>query len=159
AGLPEVDASRVGVMGHSYGGKGAEFAAAFDDRFACCVVSDPRIVFEERRANVDYWEPWDLRYQPSKWRKPRLVTPDTPRPGAYPRLVEAGHDLPGALALPAPRPLLVSGGSEDPPAQWQALNHVVAVNRLLGFEDRVAMTNRPGHSPTAESNAQLYAFV
>jgi hypothetical protein len=29
---------------------------------------------------------------------------------------------------------------------------------LLGFENRVAMTNRKGHSPTAESNGQLYAF-
>ena len=48
----------------------------------------------------------------------------------------------------APRPFLVSGGSEDPPERWRALNHAVAVNKLLGYEDRVAMTNRPGHDPT-----------
>ena len=35
----------------------------------------------------------------------------------------------------------------------------VAVNTLLGHEDRVAMTNRPGHTPTAESNEQLYLFL
>ena len=40
----------------------------------------------------------------------------------------------------APRPFLVSGGSEDPPARWKALNHAVAVNKLLGHENRVAMT-------------------
>jgi hypothetical protein len=34
----------------------------------------------------------------------------------------------------------------------------VAVNRLLGLENRVAMTNRPAHSPTAESNEQIYLF-
>lgn len=34
----------------------------------------------------------------------------------------------------------------------------MAVNRLLGYENRVAMTNRPGHSPTEESNEQLYLF-
>ena len=58
----------------------------------------------------------------------------------------------------APRPFLVSGGSEDPPERWKALNHAVAVNELLGYEDRVAMTNRKGHTPTDESNEQLYLF-
>jgi hypothetical protein len=38
------------------------------------------------------------------------------------------------------------------------LNHTVAVNRLLGFTNRVAMTNRATHDPTPESNAQLYRF-
>jgi hypothetical protein len=61
-------------------------------------------------------------------------------------------------ALMAPRPFLVSGGSEDPPERWRALNHSIAVNRLLGYENRVAMTNRPGHTPTAESNEQIYQF-
>ena len=40
----------------------------------------------------------------------------------------------------------------------EALNHAVAVNRLLGYENRVAMTNRPGHGPTEESNQQMYLF-
>ncbi len=42
--------------------------------------------------------------------------------------------------------------------RWQALNHTVAVNRLLGYTNRVAMTNRPGHGPTPESNEQMYLF-
>jgi hypothetical protein len=58
----------------------------------------------------------------------------------------------------APRPFLVSGGAEDQPERWKALNHAVAVNMLLGYTDRVAMTNRKGHSPTEESNEQLYLF-
>jgi hypothetical protein len=58
----------------------------------------------------------------------------------------------------APRPFLVSGGSEDTPQRWQALNHVIAVNKLLGHSNRVAMTNRDGHSPTPESNEQIYLF-
>jgi hypothetical protein len=58
----------------------------------------------------------------------------------------------------APRPFLVSGGAEDPPARWKALNHSVAVNRLLGSENRVAMTNRKTHAPTPESNEVLYQF-
>ena len=55
-------------------------------------------------------------------------------------------------------PFLVSGGSEDPKERWKALNHAVAVNELLGYRDRVGMTNRPGHIPTAEANEQVYRF-
>jgi hypothetical protein len=51
----------------------------------------------------------------------------------------------------APRPVLVSGGTEDPPRNWIALNHLVAVNKLLGYSDRVAMTARKTHVPTAEA--------
>ena len=61
-------------------------------------------------------------------------------------------------ALLAPRPFFVSGGSEDPPERWRALNHLVAVNKLLGAENRVAMTNRKGHAPDAESNELLCLF-
>jgi hypothetical protein len=38
------------------------------------------------------------------------------------------------------------------------LNQTVSVNKLLGHEHRVGMTNRPDHTPSAESNAVLYAF-
>jgi hypothetical protein len=58
----------------------------------------------------------------------------------------------------APRPFLVSGGAEDTPRRWRALNHSVAINKFLGAEQRVGMTNRPNHPPTPESNAQMYAF-
>jgi len=58
----------------------------------------------------------------------------------------------------APRPFLVSGGSEDTPARWPALNHSIAVNQLLGYTNRVAMTNRKDHTPTPESNEVIYLF-
>jgi hypothetical protein len=38
------------------------------------------------------------------------------------------------------------------------LNHAVAVNEFLGYSNRVAMTSRMGHAPTAESNEQIYLF-
>ena len=53
---------------------------------------------------------------------------------------------------------LVSGGAEDQPERWKALNHLAVVNKLLGYENRVAMTNRKQHSPDAESNEALYTF-
>lgn len=56
------------------------------------------------------------------------------------------------------RRFLVSGGAEDPPKRWEALNHTIEVNRLLGHENRVAMTNRPDHAPNDDSNEVIYSF-
>lgn len=156
--LTYVDAARIGIVGHSYGGKWAMFASCLFEGFAFAAWSDGGVVFDERRSNVNYWEPWYLGHELGKFRTRGLPTEKNPRTGPYRELVAAGHDLHELHALMAPRPFLVSGGSEDFPARWKALNHAVAVNRLLGYEDRVAMTNRPGHTPTPEANAALYAF-
>jgi pimeloyl-ACP methyl ester carboxylesterase len=159
ANLPNVDRSRIGVVGHSYGGKWAMFAAALWDRFAAVAVSDPGIVFDESRPNVNYWEPWYLGLDATRpRRRPGIPGPDNPRTGAYLRMIESGRDLHELHALIAPRPFLVSGGAEDPPSRWIALNHSLAVNRLLGFTNRVAMTQRESHTPTESSNAELCAF-
>lgn len=159
ASLPEVDAARIGVVGHSYGGKWALFGGAFWEKFACVVVSDPGIVCDETRPNVNYWEPWYLGLDPEQPRPGRgPPTPANPRTGAYARLLKDRRDLTDLHALICPRPFLVSGGSEDPSERWVALNHALAVNALLGAKDRVAMTNRKDHAPDEESNARVYAF-
>ncbi len=134
------------------------FASCLYDRFACAVWSDPGIVFDQSRPNVNYWEPWYLGYHPPPWRPRGVPSAENPARGLYPRLVAEGYDLHELHALMAPRTFLVSGGSEDPPHRWQALNHTVAVNRLLGHENRVALSHRGGHDPTPESNDQIYAF-
>lgn len=160
AAMPGIDPQRIAVMGHSYGGKWAMFAACLDDRFACGVWSDPGIAFDEARPNVNYWDPWYLGWAPAP--RPKSAPPFTdvsPRLGAYRALVAGKHDLHELQALMAPRPFLVSGGSEDPVERWRVLNHVVAVNRLLGQSSRVAMTNRPGHDPTPESNLAIATFL
>jgi hypothetical protein len=158
ASRPEVDSDRIGIVGHSFGGKWAMFASCLFDKFACAVWSDPGIVFDESRPNINYWEPWYLGYHPLPWRRRGIITEENPARGLYPRLVAEGHDLHELHALMAPRPFLVSGGSEDPPSRWMALNHTRAVNQLLGQMQRVAMHNRPEHSPNAESNAVIYSF-
>lgn len=155
---PEVDANRIGIVGHSFGGKWAMFASCLFDKFACAVWSDPGIVFDESRESVNYWEPWYLGYHPKPWRKRGLITSDNPAHGLYPKLAEAGRDLHELHALMAPRPFLVSGGSEDPPRRWVPLNHTVEVNRILGYTNRVGMANRPDHAPNDESNEIIYAF-
>ena len=158
AARPDVDPRRIGIVGHSYGGKWALFGSCLYDKFACAVWSDPGIVFDEARGSVNYWEPWYLGLDATPTRKPGLVTPNNPRTGPYAALIEQGRDLHELHALMAPRPFLVSGGSEDSPARWTALNHTIRVNEFLGIRDRTAMTNRPAHPPTPESNAQIYAF-
>ncbi len=157
--LKVVDPERIGIVGHSYGGKWAMFASCLYDKFACAAWSDGGIVFDESRGNVNYWERWYLGFEPgAKDRQPGIPSEKNPRTGAYKKMIEAGRDLHELHALMAPRPFLVSGGSEDQPERWKALNHAIAVNRFLGYENRVAMTNRKGHSPTEESNEQLYVF-
>lgn len=155
---PAVDPKRIGIVGHSYGGKWAMFASAFDENFAAAVYSDPGIVFDEARPNVNYWEPWYLGKDSNHTRKPGVPTEKNPRTGPYGELFSAGHDLHEIMALMAPRPFLVSGGSEDQPERWQPLNRVREVYELLKAPDRVGMTNRPMHDPTEESNRQIYEF-
>lgn len=156
--VEEVDPERIGVMGHSYGGKWAMFASCLYNKFACAVWSDPGIVFDETKgSNVNYWEPWYLGYYPPPWSNTWSKTGERCK-GLYSKLKREGYDLHELHSLMAPRPFLVSGGSSDPVERWIPLNHTVAINKLLGFDNRVAMTNRPDHAPNEESNKIAYAF-
>jgi hypothetical protein len=159
ASMKSVDPGRIAIVGHSYGGKWAMFGSCLWDKYACAVWSDPGIVFDESRTSINYQEPWYLGRDPTVTRKRGLVRDDSPRTGAYKKLVERGYNLHELHALMAPRPFLVSGGAEDPPKRWSALGHAIAVNQLLGFNDRVSMTNRETHAPTAESNRQIVDFM
>ena len=169
---PEVDPNRIGIVGHSFGGKWAMFASCLYDKFACAAWSDPGIVLDERdrrkqnpSGSVNYWDVWYLGFELGAVADPKgagpfrkLPTEGQPRTGAYKALVEGGHDLVELHALMAPRPFLVSGGTADMPERWPALNHAIAVNKLLGYDHRVAMTTRDGHTPTEEANEQVYRF-
>jgi dienelactone hydrolase len=158
AARPEVDPERIGIAGHSFGGKWAMFASCLFEKFACAAWSDPGIVFDESRQAVNYWEPWYLGYHPPPWRRRGRITEENPAHGLYLELVARERDLHELHALMAPRPFFVSGGSEDPPSRWEALNHTRAVNELLGYAGRVGMANRPEHSPNRESNDQMMQF-
>ena len=169
---PDVDPQRIGIVGHSFGGKWAMFASCLYDKFACAVWSDPGIVFDERdrrkqnpSGSVNYWDVWYLGSELGAIADPKKVGPfrklpseGQPRTGAYKALVEGGYDLVELHALMAPRPFLVSGGTADLPERWPALNHAIAVNQLLGYRNRVGLTTRDGHSPTQASNEQVYHF-
>ena len=92
-------------------------------------------------------------------RKPGVPTKDNPRTGAYKELFETGHDLHEVQALMAPRPFLVSGGFEDPPARWPALNRVVEVNELPRLQ-KPRRDDQPEESlaDRAVERANLFVF-
>jgi len=124
------------------------------------VYKSQNLVVED---NANYWESWYLGYEfdraADKQRKPGVPSEGNPRTGAYKRCLGEGRDLHELHALMAPRPFLVSGGAQDRPEHWTALNHAIALNEFLGQTGRVAMTMRDGHTPTPESNAQVYTFL
>lgn len=80
ASLPAVDPARIGIVGHSYGGKWAMFAACLYDGFACAAWSDPGIVFDEKRPNVNYWEPWYLGFDPASSKQRERGIPNEKNP-------------------------------------------------------------------------------
>lgn len=153
-----VNPEKVGIVGHSYGGKWAMFASCLYEKFAVAAWIDPGIVFDETKGSgVNYWEPWYLGYYPPPWEDVWNKNGENAK-GLYPELRHEGFDLHELHALMAPRPFIVSGGSSDPVERWIPLNHTVALNNLLGYTHRVAMSNRPEHSPNEESNKIVYSF-
>ncbi|MEX2513813.1 MAG: GDSL-type esterase/lipase family protein [Cyclobacteriaceae bacterium] len=156
--MPEVDHEKIGIVGHSYGGKWAMFASCLFENFAAAAWSDPGIMFDKRRPSINYWEPWYLGYHPPPWRKRGVPDEENPAKGLYPLLLEENMDLHELHVLMAPRPFLVSGGSEDPEERWIPLNYSLEVNQLYGHKNRVGMTNREDHSPNEASNEIIYTF-
>lgn len=126
---PEFDMNRVGMMGHSLGGKLTLYAAAMDERIRVAVSSEPGIGLTFSNYE-DFW------YLGEAIRK---LPPSTDH-----------HEL---LALIAPRPFLLIGGeSADTDKSWLYINAVRPVYQLFGDSDRIGYLNhRTGHSPTPES--------
>lgn len=157
---PEVDPARVGIVGHSFGGKWALFGGALNDKFAAVAVSDPDIVWDESHANANYWEAHYLGYDPglAMQRMEGVPTASNPRTGAYKILYDGGHDLTELHALIAPRPFFVAGGGEDKLTRWKALNRTAEVYALLGAPQRVGLSSRPLHEVSAAANEQVCAF-
>jgi dienelactone hydrolase len=155
----DVDPKRIGIIGHSYGGKWSMFASCLWEKFAAAAWCDPGIVFDESNPSINYYEPWYLGFEPGTLHPRGIPDAGRPRTGLYKKMFESGENLVDLQALMAPRPFLVSGGSEDLPWHWRALNHTKALYELLGFPNRVAMTSRQGHAPTSEAMDQMCTFL
>lgn len=148
----EVDADRIGVMGHSLGGHGAMFLAAYDARIkaaACnCGAS-----FLRHNAGVEHWAR-DHWYVYFKHIRPGLLRGELP-PIDF-------HEI---IALIAPRAFLdVSALNDgDPLTQRQRvlmLMKVADVYQLLGVPEQFAFfVHGRAHAVPHESRELIYGFL
>lgn len=150
--LPEVDRAHIGVMGHSLGGQGTLFLAAYDERVACAAVSCSAGSFREN-AEVLEWAR-DRWYVYFKHLRPGLLE------GKLPPI-----DFHHVAALVAPRPLLdvaaINDGDERAQRQRVLMNlSVSGVYRLLGAPQNFAFyVNGYGHASPYESRELMYAWL
>jgi hypothetical protein len=126
---PEFDMKRVGMMGHSLGGKMTLYATAMDERIRAAVSSEPGIGL----TFSNYDDFWYL--------------------GEAIRTLDKGTDHHELLALIAPRPfLLIGGDSADNDKSWHYINAARSVYSQSGVPRHIGYVNhRKGHSPTPES--------
>ncbi|MPZ21561.1 MAG: SUMF1/EgtB/PvdO family nonheme iron enzyme [Luteitalea sp.] len=135
--LPDADADRIGIIGHSLGGKMALYAAAFEPRIRAAVSSEPGIGLTFSNYE-DYWYLGE---------KVTALPPGTDQ-----------HEL---IALIAPRPFLLVGGDEyDTDESWHYINAARAAYRLVGKPEHVGYLNhRAGHTPTPEAVSRAFDWL
>lgn len=136
AAMPEVDASRLGCVGHSLGAKEVLYLAAFDQRIKATVFSEGGIGTRFSNWNA----PWYLG--------------DTINESFY-------HDHDELLALIAPRPfLLIAGESADGDRSWPYIAKAMAVYRFYTSKPAIAFYNhRTGHPLTPEAERRSYQWL
>ena len=135
--LPDADASRIGIVGHSLGGKMALYAAAFEPRIRATVSSELGVGFTMSNYD-DYWYLGD-----------KLAS------------APAGTDQHELIALIAPRPFLLIGGDEyDKQESWHYINAARAVYDLSGDGHNIGYFNHhKGHTPTPEAVAAAFDWL
>ena len=141
--IPEIDAARIAVTGHSRGGKTVLLAAATDERIAlcgdnqsgCCGCSASRIVGEGGETLKSISKDW------GQWFGPDLASyGDRPE--------ELPYDQHFLCALIAPRALRVNIGLGDlwsnPLGAWEVHKAAREVWKMLGAQSAVAISFREG---------------
>jgi hypothetical protein len=141
AAQPDVDARRLGAVGHSLGAKEALYLAAFDERIQAAVASEGGLALK----STNWDAPWYLG----------------------PAIREAGfernhHEL---LALIAPRAFLILGGESgsgaaDGERSWPLIEASLPIYRLYDSSPRLGLLNhRQGHSIPDEAGQQLIEWL
>ncbi len=133
----DVDAARIGCIGHSLGAKEALYLAAFDPRIRAVVSSEGGI-----GTTMSNWD--------ADWYLGEIVT--------QPGFAREHHEL---LALAAPRPfLLVGGDSADGAASWPWVEAALPVYRLYGAPARLGLLNhKRGHEVPPDVEPRLLEWL
>jgi dienelactone hydrolase len=131
--LPDVDAERLGAVGHSLGAKEVLYLAAFDDRVKVSVSSEGGI---------------GTKF--SNWEAPWYLGPSIQEPA----FTREHHEL---LAMIAPRPFLLLGGeSADGDRGWPFIAAAIPVYELFGKPALVGQYNhRKGHAVPPEALVRI----
>jgi pimeloyl-ACP methyl ester carboxylesterase len=140
AARPEVDARRLGCIGHSLGGKEALYLAAFEPRIRAAVSCEGGIGIPFSNWEAD----WYLGQQ------------------AQSPTFGMDHDS-LLLALVAPRAfLLIGGSSADGPQSWPYVEAALPAWRLQQAEERLGLFLHPhGHDfpPPGPEREQVYRWL
>ena len=123
---PEVDASRVAVTGNSGGGTMTTILHAYDERLA---ASAPCCYITKWVRNVENELPVDAEQIP-------------------PRFAMDGGEMADLLLAQAPRPVLISGNSDDffdIRGTKEVYEEVKSFYKLLGAEENVSFSEGPGY--------------
>jgi hypothetical protein len=136
AAMPDVDAQRIGSIGHSLGAKEVLYLAAFDERVQVTVSSEGGI---------------GTRF--SNWDAPWYLGPSISEPA----FTHEHHEL---LGLVAPRPFLLLGGdSADGDRSWPFIEAALPVYKLHGEPARIGLVNhKQGHSVPPEAERAIYEW-
>ncbi len=148
----EVDAENIGVMGHSLGGHGAYFLAAYDERIKACVCNCGGS-FLRHNPKVEAWarDHWYVYLKPMR---PLLLRGELPDIDT--------HEI---IALIAPRAFLDVSALNDgiPLTQRQRalmLLKIGDVYELVGKPENFSFfIHGRGHSVPHESRELIYGFL
>ncbi|MBA3484367.1 MAG: dienelactone hydrolase family protein [Pirellulales bacterium] len=152
AAMDEVDPERLGVMGHSLGGHGAIFLAAYDDRLKAAACNCGASFFRHN-PGVENWSR-DRWYVYFKHIRPGLLKGELP-PIDF-------HEI---IALIAPRAFLDVSGMNDGDGNVQQqrvlmLTSVMDVYELLGAPQNFGFfVHGRGHSVEHESRELIYGWL
>ncbi|GIW81651.1 MAG: hydrolase [Gemmatales bacterium] len=151
ASLPEVDAERIGVIGHSLGGHNSMFVAAFDERIRCIVSNCGFCSFRRYyKGNLAGWS--------HDGYMPRIRTVYDLKPEKMP------FDFTEVTAALAPRAFLASAPLKDHNFDVAGVKECIQAARpvyeLLGAADKLA-ANYPdcGHDFPDDARKVAYAWL
>jgi dienelactone hydrolase len=150
--LPEVDPERIGVLGHSLGGQGTIFLAAYDERVKAAAANCAAPTFRHN-TKVEDWsrDHWYIYLKP--------IRPDLLQ-GKLPPI-----DFHEIMALAAPRAFLDLAGLNDGDPLTQRQRALMLLRVMDVYELEKAPQNFAfymhgrGHSVSPESRALMYAWM
>ncbi len=141
AGLPEVDARRIGAVGHSLGGHNALFLAAFDQRVRAVVTSCGFTSFRRYMGG-------DLTGWSHNGYMPRIAAAYGKDPARMP------FDFSDVLAAIAPRPVFVNAPLRD------SNFDPIGVDEACAGLDHVTVRHPDaGHDFPADIREEAYSFL